>query len=94
MTSDSTSTWSTHLSGAIWSLNVAVPRKGPLGCLLYNDQNKRSGGKWGVIGEKVKLKVLGWDTQIMWQWRESAKPGTLGVKHLRSWEVQGSGVGN
>ena len=45
MTYDSTSAWSTHLSGAIWSLNTAVPRKRSLGCLLCNGQDESSAYK-------------------------------------------------
>ena len=37
-----TSSWSTHLSKAVWSLNVAVTKKGPfpIRYLLDNDQDK------------------------------------------------------
>lgn len=55
MSYDSTSAWSTHLSGAIWALNAAVPRRRSLGCLLCNGQDESSAYKQGMTGEKVKL---------------------------------------
>ena len=41
----STSSWSTHLSKSVWSLDVAVTRKGSssIGYLLGNGQDKRGG---------------------------------------------------
>lgn len=51
MISDSTSSESTQLSRAFWSLNEAVPRKGSIG----DDQDEKSECQQGVIGEKVKF---------------------------------------